>query len=138
MAATDNLAKLKHAYAEWDRTKGGSIDVWRALLDPNIKVRSLAAGRDPSGFTQNVNGAADMQRYWKLLLDDWEMVSYRTDHFMVDGDRVAMQGEVAFTFKKTGKTVKTPKADFWTFKDGKAVAYYEYYDTAAMLAATQP
>ena len=31
--------------------------------------------------------------------------------------------------------VDTPKADFWTFRDGKIVEFYELYDTAALLAA---
>jgi uncharacterized protein len=29
----------------------------------------------------------------------------------------------------------TPKADFWTFRDGKVVEFHEFYDTAALIAA---
>ena len=28
-----------------------------------------------------------------------------------------------------------PKVDVWTIKDGEAVAFYEYFDTAGMLKA---
>jgi ketosteroid isomerase-like protein len=31
--------------------------------------------------------------------------------------------------------VSTPKADVWRMKDGKAVEFYEYYDTAQVHAA---
>jgi ketosteroid isomerase-like protein len=32
----------------------------------------------------------------------------------------------------------TPKADFWTFRNGKAVEFHEFYDTAALIAAAKP
>ena len=38
-------------------------------------------------------------------------------------------------YKKTGKVVSTPKADVWRFANGKAVEFYEYYDTAQVHAA---
>jgi ketosteroid isomerase-like protein len=31
--------------------------------------------------------------------------------------------------------VATPKADSWQFKDGKAIAYYEFFDTAQVAKA---
>jgi ketosteroid isomerase-like protein len=31
--------------------------------------------------------------------------------------------------------VDTPKIDFWRFRDGKVVEFYEYYDTARVFAA---
>ncbi|MHC2867436.1 ketosteroid isomerase-like protein [Bradyrhizobium diazoefficiens] len=30
---------------------------------------------------------------------------------------------------------ETPKLDFWRFKDGKAIEFYEYFDTACVVAA---
>jgi len=30
---------------------------------------------------------------------------------------------------------ETPKVDFWRFRDGKAVEFYEYFDTACVAAA---
>jgi ketosteroid isomerase-like protein len=41
----------------------------------------------------------------------------------------------AWRNKRTGKICEMPKADYWTFKNGKAVAIYEYYDTAKLIAA---
>ena len=37
------------------------------------------------------------------------------------------------TENDTGKIVETPKVDFWRFRDGKAVEFYEYYDTARVI-----
>ena len=40
-----------------------------------------------------------------------------------------------WTNRKTGKIAETPKVDFWRFRDGKAVEFYEYFDTACVAAA---
>jgi ketosteroid isomerase-like protein len=34
--------------------------------------------------------------------------------------------------------VTTPKVDVWRFRDGKAVEFSEFYDTAQAYAAAQP
>ncbi len=42
--------------------------------------------------------------------------------------------------KATGKSIDTPKVDVWRVRDGNIVAFFEYYDTAAVAqdAAEQP
>ena len=45
------------------------------------------------------------------------------------------RGSTAWINKKTGKKAETPKVDFWRFRDGKAVEFYEYFDTACVAAA---
>ena len=52
-------------------------------------------------------------------------------------DRVVVLCHCTWRFKKTGKVVSTPKADSWRLADGKAVEYFEYYDTAQVHAAVQ-
>jgi hypothetical protein len=46
-----------------------------------------------------------------------------------------MLGSCSWRAKSTGKVVTTPKADSWRFANGKAVEYYEYFDTAQVHAA---
>ena len=48
---------------------------------------------------------------------------------------MVMVGSTAWRNKATGKVCETPKVDVWRFRDGKAVEYCEYYDTAKMLQA---
>jgi ketosteroid isomerase-like protein len=66
------------------------------------------------------------------------MIHYTTDDIIAQGDHVAMRGSTAWRNRKTGKVVDTPKADFWTFRDGKVVEFHEFYDTAALFAAATP
>jgi ketosteroid isomerase-like protein len=119
----ENVAKLK--------------DADRHLMADHVRVRSLAAGAPEATFTGEVNSKADFERYFKGLLDEWEMIDYKTTVFIAEGEHVAMRGSTAWRHRRTGRIVDTPKADFWTFHDGKIVEFYELYDTAAMFAAAQ-
>jgi uncharacterized protein len=134
----DNLAKLKDAYRQWHETKGGSVKVWLDLVADDVKVRSLAAGAPAAPFTAAIDSKQQFQRYFDGLLADWEMINYKTGLFIAEGERVAMLGSTAWRHRKTGREVDTPKADFWTFRDGKVVEFHELYDTAALVAASQP
>jgi hypothetical protein len=65
------------------------------------------------------------------------MIHYTTEQFIVEGDDIAVRGSTSWRNRKTGLVCDTPKADFWTFRDGKIVEFREYYDTAALIAATK-
>jgi len=69
---------------------------------------------------------------------DWTMVSHAMEDFIAEGDRVVAVGQMSWRNRATGKVVETPKVDIWTFRDGKAVAFAEYYDTARTIAAATP
>jgi ketosteroid isomerase-like protein len=133
-----NVATLREAYRLWHETKGGSVKVWLDLMADDVKVRSLAAGGPAAPFTSAHNSKEQFERYFEGLLAEWQMIHYTTGQFIAEGDRVAMLGSTAWRNRKTGREVDTPKADFWTFRDGKVVEFYELYDTAALVAAAQP
>ena len=139
MASTaEHVKKLKDAYKQWHDTKGGSVNVWLDMMADDVKVRSLAAGQAAVAFTAAKSSKEDFKRYFDGLLGDWEMINYRTEHFIAEGDRVAMLGSTAWRNRRTGRVVDTPKADFWTFRDGQVVEFFELYDTAALVAAATP
>jgi len=133
-----NVAILKEAYRQWHDTRGASVKVWLDLMAEDVKVRSLADGKPAAPFATEGNSKEQFKRYFDGLLAEWEMIHYKTDQFIAEGDRVAMLGSTAWRNRRTGREVNTPKADFWTFRDGKVVAFYELYDTAALVAAAQP
>ena len=139
MATSDqNVAVLKDAYRQWHETKGQSVKVWLDLVADDVKIRSLAAGGPAAPFTQKGSSKKEFEQYFNGLLAEWSMVNYKTTQFVAQGDWVAMLGSTAWTNRKTGREVDTPKADFFKFRDGKIVEFYELYDTAALVAAAQP
>ena len=114
-----------------------------------------AAGREsePFNFTRDVveARAAETQRRALRFVDAQGVIDKRTfddvagaagrwtallrSRGLSPGDRVVVLSRCTWRYKRTGKVVSTPKADSWRLADGKAVEYFEYYDTAQVHAA---
>jgi hypothetical protein len=131
-----NVAILKQAYADWSSSKGASADRWTAIFADNFKFGSIAQGAHGAAYLTAYQSRDDLAQYFDGLKRDWEMIEYVTDHFIAQDDRVVMIGHCTWRFKRTGKVVSSAKADSWRFADGKAVEFYEFYDTAQLGAAT--
>ena len=134
----DNVARLKDAYQRWHDSKAGSVDHWLNLMTDDVKFRSLAAGAIELQFTRDSSNKDEVKRYFAGLTSEWEMIYYRVDEYIAQGDRVVALGQVSFKHKKTGKIFVTPKADFHKFRDGKVCEFFEFYDTANAIATATP
>jgi hypothetical protein len=130
-----NVELLKDAYGRWHESKGASVDHWMTIVADDVRFGSLAQAAPVMSFACNYDSRESLRGYFDGLLSDWEMIHYTVDEFVAQGDAVFMRGSTAWRHKRTGKAVETPKIDFWRFRDGKAVEYYEYYDTARVFAA---
>jgi ketosteroid isomerase-like protein len=132
---TRNVALLEQAYRRWSETRGGSADEWLAICADRMAFGSIAHGAAPTPYLTDYRTREDLKAYFDGIKRDWEMMEYTVDHFVAQGDRVVMLGRCAWRYRKTDKVVWTPKADSWRFVDGKAVEFFEFYDTAQVLAA---
>jgi uncharacterized protein len=130
-----NVEILKHAYHRWQETRGGSVKDLLSICDPHISFGSVPRGAPPLAFAKQYDNREALQAYFDGLLADWKMVHYTVDEYIAQGDAVVARGSCAWTNKRTGKTAESPKVDFWRFRDGKAVEFYEYFDTACVAAA---
>jgi ketosteroid isomerase-like protein len=130
-----NVAVLKGAYKSWGDTLGASADEWMKICSENIQFGSLAQGPAGAHYLTEYGSRDALKDYFAGLERDWQMIEYVAEHFVAQGDRVVMLGRCGWRYKKTGKVVWTKKADSWRFADGKAIEYFEYYDTAQVLAA---
>jgi uncharacterized protein len=134
----DTLEKLRAAYKAWHDTRGQSVETWMALMADDVEMRSVADGAPGMEFSKSRKGKDTLHGYFSALNADWEMIHYTPEHFLVDGDCVAVFGRCAFRNRKTGKLAETDVANRWLFRDGLAVEYYEIYDTAKAFAAATP
>ena len=132
-----NLDLLRKIYQEWHDTKGKSVQKILDILAPDVSWGSLAQGAENLDFTRHSLSKQQVADYFQGLANGFEMNFYRPDEFLAAGDFVLMIGTCSFKNKATGKTFTTPKADLWRFRDGKAVEFFEYYDTAGALASTR-
>jgi ketosteroid isomerase-like protein len=131
-----NVDILKAAYRRWHDSKGHSSDEWLKICADNIVFGSLAQGQ-PAGarYLTTYSSRDALKDYFGGLARDWDMIEYIPEHYVAQGDRVVMLGRCAWRNKKSGKVVTTPKCDAWRFANGKAVEFYEYFDTAQVHAA---
>lgn len=132
-----NVQLLKLLYDQWGSSKGRSSAKFMSILAPQVSWGSLANGADAIAFTKRKMSQEEVGAYFQGLGEAFEMNYYKAEEFVVAGNYVLMVGSCSFTNKKTGKSFETPKADFWGFSNGKAVEFFEYYDTAAVLATTR-
>ena len=133
---TRNVEILKTAYRRWSDTLGASVDDWMQICDEKISFGSIAQGAlQGAKYMPEYRSKDTLREYFAGLERDWQMIEFAAEHFVAQGDRVVMLGRCAWRFKKTGKVVWTNKADAWRFAEGKAVEYFEYFDTAQVHAA---
>jgi uncharacterized protein len=125
-----NVASLKEAYRLWHDTKAASVDHWLNLMTDDVKFHSLAEGAKTMEFTRSSSCKDEVKNYFAGLAADWEMIYYRIDQYIAQGDQVAALGHISFKNKRTGKILETPKADFHKFRNGKIYEFFEFYDTA--------
>ena len=131
-----NVQMLKEAYRRWNDSKGDSVDYWfDNIVAPKISFGSAPRGAAPLEFAKQYDDSARLRGYFDGLLSEWSMQHYTMTEYVAQGDAVVARGSTAWVNKKTGKLAETPKVDFWRFKDGKAVEFYEYFDTACVAAA---
>jgi ketosteroid isomerase-like protein len=133
-----NKEILKTAYTKWHDTRGGSVDHWLSIMSDEIDFRSLADGDGGLNFTKRVESRADMERYFSGLSEGMEMINYKISQYVAQDDTVVAVGSTSWRVKETGKVFDMPKVDVVRFKDGKIVSFFEYYDTAKVIAAMSP
>lgn len=133
----DNVAKLRQAYQRWQDTRCGSVEHWLELMAADVEIRSLADGAPGMSFTKARQGKAEAEQYLAGVAADWELIHMTPSEFIADGDRVVVLGSVGFKYRQTGKVVESPKADFFRFRDGQIIEFFEFFDTARALAATR-
>ena len=131
-----NVALLKEAYRRWHESKAASTDHWMEILADEVEFRSLSEGAPGMEFTDRCHTKDEVLGYFAGLVATWEMLHYTVEEFIAQGERVVMLGRCGWRHRETGQVIETPKADFWRFRDGKAIEFYEFYDTAKTASAT--
>jgi hypothetical protein len=132
---TANVEILKHAYQVWADKKAEDITCWMSIVADDARLTSLAEGAAGLAFTRARSGKSDILEYLRGLTTDWEMLFYRIDEFVAQGDRVVAIGSTSWRNKQTGKVMVTPKVDIWRMRNGKVVQFSEFYDTVRLIEA---
>src|SRR5882672_1327453 len=87
-----NVAILQDAYRRWSESRGGSVDHWMSVCAEDIKFGSIAEQVQSVAYMTSYRKRDELGQYFAGLARDWEMIEYRADHFVAQGDRVVMLG----------------------------------------------
>jgi ketosteroid isomerase-like protein len=129
------LDQLKSAYDNWRRTKGGNLDEVLNLFDDQIEMHSVLEPGVKHELARVQTSREDTRKYFRELLDNWEMIDFPTEKVLAEGDTVVWIGRCHWKNKQDGKELDTPKIDVWTFRNGKAVRFFEMFDSLGFARA---
>lgn len=134
----DNVELLREAYRKWNDSKGTDRRAWLDVMAADVRFRSLV-DRTPETATAPDRRSRDaVERYFADIATQWQMVHFTADHYIAQGDRVAVLGTCAWRGRATGMVAESPMAHFFRFENGRIVDICEFFDTAAGQAALAP
>ncbi len=114
----------------------GDLDAVMADMDAEIEWHQ-AQGLPHGGFYR---GIAEVRRNIFDPLDEqwWEEFSATPDELLDAGAEVVVLGRYRGVAKGTGKRLDVPFVHVWTVRDGKAVRFRQFLDTAGWVEALSP
>jgi ketosteroid isomerase-like protein len=128
------VTALAETYRRWSESSGKDIDCWLAIAADEFKFGSLSAG---AAHLANMSGDGSdaLRAFFENINKHWNLVSFSSDEFIACNGSVVMRGKISWQNKHTGKVFSSVKMDYWHFRDGKAVEFFEVCDTAGIQAA---
>jgi ketosteroid isomerase-like protein len=125
-----NVEAARRSYEAFAR---GDMDA--VLADMHEEIEWHQAQGLPHGGTYH--GLLEVRRAIFDPLDEewWDEFSADPDEFLDAGAEVVVLGRYRGRAKGTGKPLDVPFAHIWTFRDGKAVRFRQFLDTAGWVEA---
>jgi len=130
VSAVDIVRRSYEAFARDD------MDGVLADMDPDIEWHQ-AQGLPHGGYYR---GLAEVRRNIFDPLDEewWDEFDADPEEFLDAGDQVVVLGRYSGVAKRTGKGLDVPFVHVWTLRDGRAVRFRQFLDTAGWVAALEP
>jgi ketosteroid isomerase-like protein len=124
-----NTEVIQGAY---DAFAKADIPAVLGAFDPNIEWT------EPDGlpYAGTYNGPdAVLQGVFMKIGTDWDGFTVVPSELVDGGDTVVALGTLSGTYKATGKAVRAPFAHVWKLRDGKAIKFHQYTNTAIVQEA---
>jgi ketosteroid isomerase-like protein len=127
--SSKNLEILRKGYGDF---AAGNIPSVLAIFDP--KIEWTEADGFPYGGTY-IGPDAVLKNVFMKLGTEWDGYTVKPVEFIDAGERVVVLGQYSGSYKATGKSFKADFAHVWALRDGKAVKFMQYADTALIQKA---
>jgi len=130
MSEDDNVRVVQMIYDAFLR---GDIPAIVDTLGDKFEWYHRGAPAVPWGKTRTTK--AEVTTFFAEIAATVDVVAFRADRYIAQGDYVVALGVFRARSKKTGKEFEEPWAMAWRFKDGKVVGHRAYEDTLAVATA---
>lgn len=77
------------------------------------------------------NGRNEVTQFFTTLGESMEALVFEPQHFITQGDKVAVQGHYRWKVLDTGKEFESDWCHVFTVRGGRISGFKEYFDTAA-------
>ncbi len=128
-----NVDLVKRSYDAFER---GDLDAVVAEMDPQIEWHQ-AQGLPHGGLYR---GLAEVRRNVFDPLEEswWDEFSAVPDELLDAGDEIVVLGRYRGVARGTGKRLDVPYVHVWTIREGRAVRFRQFLDTAGWVNALAP
>jgi ketosteroid isomerase-like protein len=127
-----NRGIVEQAYNNF---KTGNIEALLNLMSDDVTWTLPEMAGVP--FAGKRTGRASVAEFFATVGALQEPLKFEPRELIAEGDRVIGLGSYAWRVKSSGREFSGDFAHAWTIRDGKAIAFHEYTDTAACIAAHQ-
>jgi len=130
------IDEVTSAYRSWSESRGSNVDEVIGLMADEIEMRSVLDPSLPDDLAADRKSREEARQYFHILARDWEMLDYLQEKIVADGDTLVWIGRCRWRHRPTGREIDSPKVDIWTFRDGKAVRFFEMFDSLGFASCT--
>jgi ketosteroid isomerase-like protein len=123
----DKLRAITGAYLQGDLAPLMEIASDDIIWDSNARKSQFR-------FGGTYKGRVGLQEALSFIASEFAMLSYNVREIVGEGDTVWALSDVVLSEHKTGKRANIRLANRWQFRDGKLVAFTEFFDTGGVLA----
>jgi ketosteroid isomerase-like protein len=127
-----NKAIVEQAYNNF---KTGNIEALLNVMSGDITWTLPEMEGVP--FAGKRSGRAAVADFFASVNGSQEVVTFEPRELIAEGDKVVALGSYAWRVRANGREFGGDFAHAWTIRDGKAVDFQEYMDTAAGVNAYQ-
>jgi len=127
-----NKAIVEQAYNNF---KTGNIEALLNLMSDDITWTLPEMEGVP--FAGARTGRAAVAEFFDAVNGSQDVISFEPRELIAEGDKVIALGRYVWRVKANNHEFGSDFAHAWTIRDGKAVEFHEYMDTAACSSAYQ-
>lgn len=125
---SENQAIVKKAYEDF---ADGDVPAVLAVLDGDIRWFE-AEGNPHWQGSPWIGPQQIVEHVFTRIMQEYDEFTITVNRIVGLGDTVVMEGRYTGSGTATGRPLDAQVAHVWDFKDGKAVRFQQYGDTAQM------